>query len=252
MGRVVQADILVFAVSGFLGKASDWDAFRSSLNQDFDLKSIDLFSPSILKTTSLSSFNFAEHLLKETQSVSNNYKKKIFLGYSFGGRLGLKLLQHQSNLFDEWVFVSTNVGLLQDKADERAARIENDKNWARKMTLGNWSGFISEWNAQAVFKGSANEPERVLKDFDIALLRHALVSQSLGLQPDFRQLVKENAHKIHWLVGNRDEKYLAMAEEMKSLGFLDKFVTLTGSHRLTYDAPSEISHYFNEKLKAHK
>lgn len=244
----MQTDILVFAVSGFLGQGSDWDVFKSSLAQDFDFKTIDLFSPNILKTTSLSSFNFADYLLKEINSVSQNYKMKIFLGYSFGGRLGLKLMQQNPSLFDQWVFVSTGVGLVGNDGAERAVRLENDKNWARKMTLGNWAGFATEWNAQSIFKDSFKEPERLLKDYDISLLRHALVSQSLAVQPDFRELVKENKNKIHWLVGAKDEKYLKMAEEMKSLGCLNDFIKLNGAHRLTFDAPAEIAQFFNDNL----
>lgn len=248
MGRVVQADILVFAVSGFLGQGADWNVFRSTLDAKFDFKTVDLFSPSILKTTSLSSFNFVDHLSKEILSVSKPYSKKIFLGYSFGGRLGLKLMQQNPNLFDEWVFVSTGVGLKGNNSEERAARLENDKNWARKMTLGNWALFLKEWNAQAIFKDSFEEPERLLKDYDISLLRHALVSQSLAAQPDFRELVKQHKQKLHWIVGSKDDKYLNMAEEIKSLGCIDVYEKLNGAHRLTFDAPLELAAYFNKRL----
>lgn len=242
----MQTDILVFAVSGFLGKGTDWDTFKSALNEKFDFKTVDLFSPSILKTTSLSSFSFVDYLAKEVQSVSGTYKKRIFLGYSFGGRLGLKLMNQNPNLFDEWVFVSTGVGIVGNNSDERAARLENDKNWARKITLENWNLFLKEWNAQGIFKDSIEEPERLLKDYDISLLRHALVSQSLAVQPDFRELVKANKRKLRWVVGSKDEKYFKMAEDIKSLGCLESFESLNGAHRLTFDAPLELAELFNK------
>lgn len=242
----MQADILIFAVSGFLGQGSDWNTFKSQLNEKFDFKTVNLFSPSVLKTTSLSSFNFVDYLSKEIQSVSSVYKKRIFLGYSFGGRLGLKLMNQNPDLFDEWVFVSTGVGLVGNNSEERAARLENDKNWARKMTLGNWNLFLKEWNAQGIFKDSIEEPERLLKDYDISLLRHALVSQSLAVQPDFRELVKANKNKLRWVVGSKDEKYFKMAEEMKALGCIDSFESLNGAHRLTFDAPLDLADLFNK------
>jgi 2-succinyl-6-hydroxy-2,4-cyclohexadiene-1-carboxylate synthase len=247
LGRPVQADILVFAVSGFLGKGSDWSKYKSALNENFDFQTIDLFSPTILRTNSLSSFNFVDYLLKEIQFISKSYKKRIFLGYSFGGRLGLKLMQLNPNLFDEWVFVSTGIGLVGNNTEDRAARLENDKNWARKMTLGNWALFLKEWNAQIIFKDSLEEPERELKDYDISLLRHALISQSLAVQPDFRDLVKANKNNLQWVVGSKDEKYLKMAEEIKSLGCIDNFLKLNGGHRLTFDAPLELADLFNKK-----
>ena len=246
LGSTVQTDILIFGVSGFLGQGSDWDIFKSNLSHEFELKTLDLFAPNILNTTNSNNFDFVNYLLQQIEFAAKNYKRKIYLGYSFGGRLGLKLMQQKPDLFEHWVFVSTGVGLPENDHSERALRLEHDNNWAQKISLENWTPFLNDWNAQSIFKGSQAEPERLASHYDFTLLRHALLSQSLAVQPDFRTLVKEHKSKISWLVGKKDEKYLKMADEMLRLGCLEKFETLNGAHRLTYDAPLEIADFFNK------
>ena len=248
MGSSVQADILVFAVSGFLGQGSDWNIFKSNLSSEFAVKTIDLFAPGVSKNTHANNFDFTGHLIEEIQTQSKNYKRKIYLGYSFGGRLGLKIMQKNADLFDHWVFVSTGVGLLESQHEERALRLAQDQQWAEKISSENWDSFLNEWNSQAVFKDSITEPTRLVSQYDLRLLKGALVAESLAFQPDFRSLVKTNKSKISWLVGRNDKKYLNMAEELFSLDCLVNFDKLSGSHRLTFDAPIEIAQFFNNNL----
>src|SRR3989338_4075081 len=130
---------LVYAVHGFLGQSSDWDSIKKNLPQ----------------------LNFvAEELFSEKESIGiaaiHKFQgKKIFLGYSLGGRLGLQILKKTPELFDHYIFLSTNPGLQVSDLDGRKKRIINDEKWSEKITERNWADFLKEWNAQSVFEGSS-------------------------------------------------------------------------------------------------
>lgn len=242
MGSVVSRDLLAFAVSGFLGQASDWLEVQKKLKPSIGVQGIDLFS-----RTSSDNLTFIDKILSEVRKHDSSLRK-IFLGYSFGGRLGLKLLAQNPNLFERWVFVSTGAGLPETAVAERSQRLESDREWARKITPQNWSQFVIDWNAQSIFTHSKREPIRKLEDYNLSLLQKALVDESLAVQPDFRQLIKTNRNKILWITGRSDAKYLKQAEEMLASGCIEESLIVNGGHRLTYDASEELATVLNTYL----
>ncbi|MGZ3691478.1 MAG: hypothetical protein ACXVAX_08240, partial [Pseudobdellovibrio sp.] len=159
----------------------------------------------------------------------------IFLGYSFGGRLGLRHLAEHGDVFDRYIFVSTNPGLKDDDQTGRNQRLLNDQQWAEKITKENWHNFIREWNTQGVFAGSKQEPVRNVEDYDLEKLRNYLLNYSLAQQPDFEDLIKKFRDKITWIVGSEDKKYIEIAENLKSKGCLTDFKKITAGHRVHLD-----------------
>ena len=217
MGSIV-AKALIYALHGFLGRATDWEQVVTGAS-GFEFVCGEMFRP-------------ADFAIPDWSALS---QKKIFVGYSLGGRLGLQFLQHSPHKFDHYVFLSTHPGFALTQAEERKKRLQDDQAWAAKISAANWDGFLKEWNSQSVFAGSAVEPNRSLPDFDLQKLRTSLIDNSLSKQPDYRKLISLCKNKITWVVGQRDSKYCELAESLDV-----KFVKVDSGHRILLDNPAAV------------
>lgn len=215
---------VIYAVHGFLGRAADWDQIKAQL-PNCKVIAEDLFS--------------REPVIgpDEFRKIS---AKKIFLGYSFGGRAGLLLLKNNPELFDHFVFLSTNPGISRKDEAARAKRLAADIIWAEKISEDNWTAFLREWNEQSVFSGSSSEPLREIKNYDLQKLKDALLNRSLGRQDDYSELIRRYRNKITWAVGTRDTKYCSLAEELKNKRILSGYEKICSGHRIWLDQPDQV------------
>ena len=222
MGLALQKAI-IYAVHGFFGCAADWDALKNSI-PDFNFVAEDLFShqPKI-----------------GTSSFANANRKKIFLGYSLGGRLGLRLLSENPKQFDHYIFLSTHPGLSDQQS--KNLRIESDEKWADKINYENWPELQKSWNAQPVFAGSGSEPVRDVARYDLKKLKLALGEWSLGRQNDYSELIREHNQKITWVVGERDSKFCAIASDLENKKILSGYERISSGHRIWLDQPIAIA-----------
>jgi pimeloyl-ACP methyl ester carboxylesterase len=129
---------LIYAVHGFLGQSTDWSKVKNNTYESAQWKAVDLFKPGAFDVMDL-------------QFVRNFEGKKIFVGYSLGGRMGLSLLSEQSNLFDHFIFVSVHPGFKDEELQIRSQRFVQDQKWADKISTSNWNNFLSEWNVNCKF-----------------------------------------------------------------------------------------------------
>ncbi len=232
---------LIFSLHGFLGQASDWSAIEKNLQltSKFDFRAEDLFSKSSVPILEFE--DYIEILSKKIDAYKKNSEKKVFVGYSLGGRLGLHLLRNNPEQFDHYVFVSTHPGLGEDEQSERNKRLMVDMKWASLISEGNWANFISDWNKQPVFENSVGEAVRHYDDYDIDKLKRALVIWSVSQQEDFRELIQDFQSKITWVVGERDGIYLRRSEDMLQKKILLNFKRIASGHRILLEQPLEIS-----------
>lgn len=228
---------IIYALHGFLGQATDWNVIKKNVSTEFIAD--DLFATDSPEVTEFE--DYIEELSEYIDEEIMDRKKKIFVGYSLGGRLGLHLLKENHEQFDHYVFLSTNPGLSEDEQSERNKRLIADMKWASLISESNWKSFIADWNKQSVFENSASEPERHYVDYDIDKLKRALVVWSVSQQEDFRDVIQDFQHKITWVVGEKDSKYFHMAEDMKQKKILLDYKKISSGHRLLLDQPTEIS-----------
>lgn len=227
---------LVYAVHGFLGQASDWDGVRQVLTMPCQFVAEDLFSRNLNS--------------EKVSQVIAHKGRKIFLGYSLGGRMGLKILNDTPDLFDHYIFLSTNSGLADDATQDRRDRLESDTEWAEQISESNWLNFVREWNEQRVFAGSAEEPKRNLSFFDTFKLKQSLLEWSLAKQPDYSYVIRRHKNKITWVVGEKDSKFTKIARELHKNDCLESFVTVKGSgHRIWLDQPVRVAEIVKNCLK---
>lgn len=238
---------VIFALHGFLGQSSDWNQIKQALSSRSDFVAVDLFSEESPDIDELE--DYAEELSNEVDEIVEGKKKKIFIGYSLGGRIGLHLMQNNPDQFDHYIFISTNPGLTETEASEKNQRLIADMKWSSLISESNWSEFLKSWNQQPVFAGSTNEIERHLGDYDINKLKRAMVMWTLAQQDDFRPLIQEFNDKITWIVGEKDSKYLNLAESMKQKKILLDYKRISSGHRILLDQPKFISDLLVDLLK---
>lgn len=227
----------IYALHGFLGSSKDWDKLKSFF---MDKAGIRFSTPNY--------FDF-EFSILDLAAFENDYHqfigsknkevKKVFIGYSLGGRIGLHLLKSNPDYFDHYIFISTNPGMQSN--DEKQSRLESDLQWVKKLNEKSWSDFVIEWNQQKVFAGSLIE-NRSEVDFNKVSLITALDQWSLGRQDNFREVLSNNKNKISWLVGEYDQKFVQIAQDLYAHNTVnDVRIIKNSGHRVIFDSPEELA-----------
>ena len=164
---------------------------------------------------------------------------RTLVGYSLGGRLALHALASQPELWSRIIIVAAHPGL--QSPVEKAERLANDESWAQRFIIEEWSTLLGSWNSQGVFAGSVKEPERREQAYSRESLAKALRIWSLANQGDLRQVISDHQDKITWVVGERDEKFKAIAVELKAMApKLNLQIVKNSGHRVLFDAPQEL------------
>ncbi len=232
----------IYALHGFLGESSDWIDVFKSVAADDHVACASYFSDEIFSHLVLDSFieDIENHI---ELSFSHT---KIFVGYSLGGRIGLRILEAYPDLFDHYVFVSTHSGLSSE--EDREARVANDQKWIDKIRQSSWDEFLKDWNNQDVLKDSvaAKRPEAAYKKDRLVA---ALLDYSLGKQKDYSALIAEHQDRITWVVGDQDTKFLNLAEDLKQKEILLDYKRISSGHRILFDNPNGLSKIMESVLK---
>lgn len=219
----------ILALHGFLGQGSDWDQLRHQIPGS------EWVTPSLfhLETNlQLSSFDAAVDSLLEELKIS---QVDLLIGYSFGGRLALEILQKQPQFADRVLLLSTHLGGLKpEAAKEKSAR---DQQWALKFLTGAWQQNMTEWNSQELFSADL-QVSRLEADFDKRKLYLALSQLSVESQSFFLNLQPSVRDAITFVVGEQDQRYRQLYTDYKSSGWVQDFQLVPGGHRL-HIPPSE-------------
>jgi 2-succinyl-6-hydroxy-2,4-cyclohexadiene-1-carboxylate synthase len=229
---------------GFLGKPSDWNFIhdKKSTNK-YIFHSIEDFMPNDpIKEKYLQKWavKFNDFIFKSSQFGGD---KNILVGYSLGGRLALHSLCKNNN-WKGAIIVSANPGLTNE--NDKLARLENDKKWARRFLEDDWSQLMHDWNAQGVFAGLNSTMHREEKQYDRKKLSQLMLEFSLAKQENLRDFIKQFKFPIHWLAGERDSKFVTIAKEMSLLNnnIKSSIVPLAG-HRIPWENSEEFVKIMN-------
>ncbi len=250
MGNLLEKLSFVF-LHGFLGQPSDWDLIIQNLRTEFpqyNYLSVDYFnSPPLSPKMDLKKWseNFVDFLGAEFGNFP-----VVLVGYSLGGRLALQALKNFPDRFPFIFLVSTNPGFLATEVDERKHRLQEDQKWSQRFLDDDWKSLIKDWNAQQVFQGSIEEPERVSSNYKRDLLSKAIIKWSVANQEDLRSLLITHQKKITWIVGDLDKKYIQLTKEIfKVCPDMNYSICPNSSHRVLIDNPTELSRSINRILK---
>lgn len=246
---------LIF-LHGFLGRPSDWAAVKAALPSGLGMH---MYTPDYAKEPELGpqySFDtWAENFTKWIERVVGLNHHNILIGYSLGGRLALHALHARPDLWKKVVLISTNPGVNDDlhedlgRSEVRQKRWLSDSYWADEFAKAPWETVIKNWNAQPVFKGGKAEPTRLETDYSRENLSLILTQWSLAQQRNMREVLRKHVHKVQWLVGETDEKFLALAQDLKSQIHDLEVHTIPGaSHRVPFDSPKILAEHIIKLL----
>ena len=165
-------------------------------------------------------------------------EQTVIIGYSQGGRLALQA-QKVCPFLKGLILISVNPGLPNEDRLARRQRAIQDEAWARRFESEPWEKVLEDWNKQSVFEGSSCEPLRpggAQEGLEAAAMLRAW---SLSSQEDMGLLLRENAERIHWVVGDLDSKYKDLWMTLASGEVPGPRGTIIGEsgHRILFDQP---------------
>ena len=206
---------LVF-LHGFSGDCHEW----LKVGQAFGAYSrlyIDL--PGHGGSANIAANSLAEvgHLVEKTLN-SYNILKYWLVGYSLGGRVAMYFACQPREGLCGLVVEGGHPGLTDEK--QRLLRRHGDAAWAERFRREPLTQVFADWYQQPVF-ASLDAAQRAAL---IALrsrnnggaLAAMLQASSLAEQPDLREPLRAREFPFHYLCGERDGKFRAIADELSA------------------------------------
>jgi 2-succinyl-6-hydroxy-2,4-cyclohexadiene-1-carboxylate synthase len=165
--------------------------------------------------------------------------KGIYVGYSMGGRLCLRLALDRPDIVRALVLVSASPGIAD--AAERAERVEADEMLADSVERDGVNTFLESWLAQPMFASvppdapGVADRRRLTPQFLAACLRKLGAGAMEPMWNDIARLQMP----VLLVAGTHDKKYTAIARRMLERMHRDvSFVQLDGGHALPLEMPS--------------
>jgi 2-succinyl-6-hydroxy-2,4-cyclohexadiene-1-carboxylate synthase len=190
-----------------------------------DVRSVDVPAPGTFATTA--------------HAIGSAGGRALYVGYSMGGRLCLRLAIDRPDIVRALMLVSTSPGIA-DPA-ERAARIEADGLLAESVERDGVHAFLAEWLAQPMFaEVPADAPgltdrRKLTPQFLAACLRQLGAG---AMEPMWNE-VSTLAMPVMLVAGARDAKYTAIARRMlERMHTHVSLVELDGGHALPLEQPA--------------
>lgn len=200
-----------FFLHGFLGQSEDWDCFinlNSSLNNfcapDFLSKKKELFDPCM----SFSECARAINILAKKKLKS----PRVLFGYSLGGRLARHVVLDDPSIWSAVVFLSTQIGLPQEKWENRK---KWEENWKDVFLTDPWSHALKAWNDLQIFK-TDSFVLRKEEDFSRKKLAESLTSWSMRSHSLSREEFMDISIPSLWLYGKDDSRCKSTVKELSS------------------------------------
>ena len=215
--------------------AADWKGFSDTMKLKGNaVARIDLWGFLACCPMPISKFGAAFN--KEVHA-----KGPVLLGYSMGGRLALHALLEEPQKWSKAVIVSAHTGIPES---DRIPRQAHDAAWAAKALKWDWNEFLGEWNSQGVLEGVAMPDRRKLQPRREAVAR-SFMDWTVGVQEDLLPQLERVTCPVLWVVGERDEKFLAVAKKaITALPNAELCVVPDCGHRV----PWERSEFFSQRV----
>jgi 2-succinyl-6-hydroxy-2,4-cyclohexadiene-1-carboxylate synthase len=215
----------VVLVPGFTQTARSWMGAAEVVRQTCEVHALDVPMPSTFAGTA--------------RAIGGAAGRGIYVGYSMGGRLCLRLAIDRPDLVQALMLVSASPGIANNR--ERAARIEADEVLADSIEQDTVEAFLTNWLAQPMFATvpadapGLSDRRRLTTDYLAACLR--LLGAGV-MDPMWSDLPKLQM-PVLLVTGTLDDKYTAIARRM--LERMHAGVThlqLAGGHALPLEQPA--------------
>ena len=174
----------------------------------------------------------------------------MYVGYSMGGRLCLRLALDHPTCARGLVLISTSAGIAE--ATARRERIRRDEGLADRIEQIGVEAFVDEWLAQPLFahlpSSKAHRAERLRNTADG--LASSLRLAGTGAQEPLWDRLPELTLPVLVLAGSLDEQYVALGRAMvAAIGPNATFAAVTAAgHSAPLEAPEATAEAINDWL----
>jgi 2-succinyl-6-hydroxy-2,4-cyclohexadiene-1-carboxylate synthase len=176
-------------------------------------------------------------------------------GYSLGARVSLGLLARHARLFSGATLLGVHPGLAS--AAERAERVGNDERWCELLSRQGTASFLRAWEAQPLLATQHQLPQvslerqrRIRQAHTASGLCRALRVLGLGQMPDYRGVLCAQPLRVQLLVGARDAKFLALAQQLAAgAAHVEQELVAAAGHNLLLEAPEYVAGVLTRALE---
>jgi 2-succinyl-6-hydroxy-2,4-cyclohexadiene-1-carboxylate synthase len=211
---------LVF-LHGFLGDRHDFDSITALLTDEYQCLSIDLPGHGKTQVINDSDYEMAPTARSIVAVLDHLQISQCFLvGYSMGGRLALYLTLYFPDRFTGALLESASPGLRTEA--EREQRSQRDGQLAEELERSELTEFLLKWYGQPLFaplkkSSSFNQLLERRRQNRSAELAKSLRYLGTGRQPDLWSELERNQVPLCLVVGELDQKFVAINREMRSI-----------------------------------
>ena len=188
--------------------------------------------------------DFADEIERLLRALPPSIDRVI--GYSLGGRIALSLIAAAPARFRAATILSAHPGLRDNTL--RDPRRQADRRWIEQLRSEGIGAFVDAWERQPLFATQATlapellatQRERRLGQRAEGLARN-LACFGLAEMPETWTALARWPSRLRWLVGARDEKFAAIAQQVRQQR-PDTLLTKVpnAGHNLLLEAPNTV------------
>ena len=212
-------------VPGFTQTGASWDGVREVVDESCETLTVEV--------------PVRETFAATAASIGTRAKAGVYVGYSMGGRLCLRLALDRPDLVRALVLVGASPGITDRVA--RAERVVSDEVWARIVERDGVDRFLEQWLAQPLFATVPPDAPGLAERHALSegYIAHCLRVLGTGTMESMWSRLGELAMPVALVTGTRDEKFDAVAVQMLQRIHGDaQHVRLEGGHALPLEQPA--------------
>jgi 2-succinyl-6-hydroxy-2,4-cyclohexadiene-1-carboxylate synthase len=190
----------VVLVPGFTQTASSWRGAAEVLAETCEVVALEIPSRETFAATA--------------NAIGRRGRRAVYVGYSMGGRLCLRLALDRPDLVRALVLVSASPGIVDD--DRRAERVASDEELARSLEQGGVDTFLARWLSQPMFASVPPDAPGLADRHALpaGYLAHCLRVLGAGVMEPMWTRLAELQMPIALVTGRSDLKYENIAQHM--------------------------------------
>jgi 2-succinyl-6-hydroxy-2,4-cyclohexadiene-1-carboxylate synthase len=215
----------VVLVPGFTQTASSWSGVAEIVEESCEVVALDV----PVRDT----FGETAH------AIAMRGRAGVYVGYSMGGRLCLRLALDHPELVRALVLVSASPGVRDEQA--RAQRRADDAQLADSIARDGVRAFLDRWLAQPMFDTVPPDAPGLRDRYALegSYLAHCLRVLGVGTMEPMWDRLGELSMPVALVTGTADERYDTIARQMhERINAEVVHVQLQGGHSLPLEQPA--------------
>ena len=218
-------------VPGFTHTARSWEAVERALPRDWDIQAVEV--PDGLD------------FVATADTLGHRGGRAIWVGYSMGARLCLRLALDNPRFVEALALVSGSPGIAG--AGEREARRADDERRAQELERDGIDAFLERWLAQRLFETLPREAAMLdarRRGNTVWRLTHQLRALGQGAQEPLWDRLGELTMPVLLVTGGYDRAYSGVARRMAAAVGPSAKVAIVqrAGHAVPLEQPEELAH----------